>query len=94
MIPCLNQIREEFMNRGVDFWAIGHADEQFLRVHPFKFRIIPPYIDLWQKYNITATPQSFVIGPDGRIIYHMIGGSQSVCDTLRRILKRAGFILG
>jgi len=86
-IPSLNKLFDEFKDKGIDFWAIGSATEEFLEKTSFNWRIFPLTIDIAQKYSITAYPQYFIIDPDGFIRYHKLG-SGGTYKKLKRVLER------
>lgn len=86
-IPSLNKLFDEFKDKGIDFWAIGFATEEFLEKKPFNWRILSLNIDIAQKYSITAYPQHLIIDPDGFIRYHKLG-SEGTYKKLKRVLER------
>ncbi len=77
--PWLKSIQEKYGNDGLRVVAIDldkdrEAAYRFLRLHPAPFTVaFDPKGDVAEKYKVPSMPTSFLIGPDGTLLYEHRG---------------------
>lgn len=92
-MPILNDIRNEFGHRGFEVVAVN-VDEKlsdavrFLRKTPVDYPILlDPKGSLPRTYEIIAMPTSYLIGPDGIVLYQHIGFKKSDVNDIKNMIE-------
>ncbi len=92
--PALQAVWEEYRGRGVTFVGIAYKDEEaavrdFVARHGLTYPIgIDQAGSIADAYGITGVPETFVVGPDGRVAAMYIG--PVTAEELRVALQGVG----
>lgn len=92
-MPILNDIRNEFADRGFEVVAVN-VDEKlsdalkFLRKRPVDYPILlDPKGSLPRTYELVAMPTSYLVGPDGVVLYKHVGFKKSDVENIRNTIE-------
>ncbi len=100
-IPSLNQLVDDLAEINfVEFWAISDENktviQNFLEVHPFKYKQIYNGSKIRKKYKIIGFPTHIVIDASGLIRYKYVGFTPDIKyrlnENIQFILKEAKII--
>jgi thiol-disulfide isomerase/thioredoxin len=91
-IPELNKLAGEYKNdSSVVFIAVAldqkAALKEFLKTHPFAYKVIDDGRYITSQYNINAYPTNVVVGTDGLVYFHSSGYSLSSVQWIGKSLK-------
>lgn len=97
-IPSLNRLREKMKDKPFELISVDYA-EDMERIRQFMNEVnvdFPVLLDTDGKvsaqWNVLVFPSTFVIGPDGKIVYGVKGGiiwdDKNVVDQLTALLSR------
>jgi peroxiredoxin/outer membrane lipoprotein-sorting protein len=92
-MPYLEKLHREL--KGKDAVILGIDDEspevarEFLKTHGYTFpTLVDERKEVARNYHVSAIPQVFVIGRDGKVVTHYVGAHSE--SDLRAALKKAG----
>ena len=95
-IPSMQKLKRKFAGRPFEILAVNLAESEnkvseFLRRLPFDFTIVLDRNSAARRdWNVKVLPTSFVVGPDGRIRYSVVGDldwtEESVVRNLQRLM--------
>ncbi|MEL7312813.1 MAG: TlpA disulfide reductase family protein [Pseudomonadota bacterium] len=92
-MPILDQWRTEFSQRGFEVVAVN-VDEQlpdalkFLRKTPVSYPVLlDPKAKLPRKFSLVGMPTSYLIGPDGVVLYKHTGFKKSDIEEIRTTIE-------
>jgi thiol-disulfide isomerase/thioredoxin len=91
-IPELNKFAGEYKDdSSVVFIAVAldqkAALKEFLKTHPFAYKVIDDGRYITSQYNINAYPTNVVVGTDGLVYFHSSGYSLSSVQWIRKSVK-------
>lgn len=98
-IPALNNLRRQMLDKPFELISINYAEDSS-RIEDFLHRVnvdFPVLLDsdgrLSAQWNVLVFPSTFVIGPDGEIVYGVNGAihwdSPAVLERLDALLQEA-----
>ena len=97
-IPSLNRLREEMKSAPFELISVDYAeDEEAIRAFMKEVDVdFPVLLDTDGKvsaqWNVVVFPSTFVIGPDGRIVYGVKGGihwdTPEILGKLRALMRK------
>ena len=92
-MPILNDWYQEFSDRGFEIVAVN-VDEalpdalKFLRKTPVDYPILlDPGAKLPRAFSMVAMPTSYLVGPDGVVLYKHTGFKKSDIDDIRTTIE-------
>jgi thiol-disulfide isomerase/thioredoxin len=95
-IPSMQKLKRKFAGRPFEILAVNLAESEnkvseFLRRLPFDFIIVLDRNSAARRdWGVRVLPTSFVVGPDGRIRYSVVGDldwtEESVVRNLQRLM--------
>lgn len=91
-IPDLNEIKNEFKNQPVSFFAISYdsakALNKFLETNDFKFTIIPKGSAIIKQFGIPYYPYNVIIDKKGQVEYISDVLALDILKKLKRKIKK------
>jgi len=94
-MPSMQILYDKFKNK--DFAMIALSDEdkntvkQFLNKNKYTFSIVSDESDLFNEYNISSIPTTFIINGEGYIIGYIVGSTdwskKEAIDLFDKIIK-------
>ncbi len=92
-IPDLNQLKEEYAGKNVEFLAITFDSKnqvnEFLEKIPFDFQILPNARQIIEIYGVQGFPTSVVINKEGKVVNSKMGGSMNIKEELKVFIEEA-----
>jgi len=97
-MPSMERLYARLHKKGLEILAINvEADgkeilPKFLKKHPHTFPVLmDPEGDVQSSYGVFRFPETFVVGKDGKVLEHIIGGRDwSDKQTLEKFSKLIG----
>jgi thiol-disulfide isomerase/thioredoxin len=95
-MPSLQRLRDQFAARPFSVLAVNFGESE-LRAADYVKRasldltvLLDPGQDTARAWRVRVLPASFLVGPDGRVRYHVVGEidwtSTAAVETVRRLL--------
>lgn len=96
--PCraaashLQALHERFAERGVKVMVVNAWERgdplSFMDEHGYTFEMLLNGTDLAREYEVTQLPTFFVLGVDGRIIFHHEGFEKKTAVKMAKVIDR------
>lgn len=85
-IPQLNELKEKFKNKDVEFIAVALDEEYkldpFLRQHPFTYDLVEDGRWVAEKFDIESFPSNIIIDKKGTIQFFKIGYKPNIVEAM------------
>lgn len=93
-IPELNEMVAQYVNnKDVVFLAIALDDkwelEQFLKMMPFHYNVIPNGRNIARNYNVSSFPTHVVVDRDGLVKFHTAGLARNTVHWIQKTVEEA-----
>lgn len=93
-MPALQELHEEFRDRGVEFVAVNLGEEpgrisEFVEENAYTFRVVADRESaIGERFGVRAIPLTVVVGTDGRVKFVSTGAGQTLKTRLQKTLER------
>jgi len=85
-IPQLNELREKYKDKNVEFIAVSYEAEyklsEFLEQHPFTYDIVEDGKWIVDKFEIKSYPSNIIIDQNGTIQFYKIGYKTDIVEMM------------
>jgi thiol-disulfide isomerase/thioredoxin len=91
-MPDLQKLHDKFKSRGVEVFGVNAWEESnaaaYMKQRGFTYNLLLKGEEIGKLYNVSTLPSMYIIGIDGKIIYHATGLPKDVESFLEDYLKR------
>lgn len=91
-MPDLQKIQDKFKSRGVEVFGVNVWEESnaaaYMKQRGFTYTLLLKGEEAAKLYGVSSLPSLFIIGVDGKIIYHATGLPKDVENFLENYLKK------
>ena len=96
-IPALEQLHREYGPRGLRVVGVSidqsgqeQGIREFLQEYGASFDIwLDPNSDVTNQFSTTGVPNTFLIGPDGTLLWRKVGPVHATDEELRRLIEKS-----
>lgn len=91
-MPDLQKLHDKFKSRGVEVFGVNAWEESnaaaYMKQRGFNYTLLLKGEGVAKSYNVSTLPSMYIIGVDGKIIYHATGLPKDVESFLEDYLKK------
>ena len=95
--PRYQELVRKYREHGVELWAVSQDDPRmydkigpYFESQGFDFpALLDPERKVARTYNVVSLPTTFILAPDGEVLYHHMGFRDGDEKTMERILRRS-----
>lgn len=91
-MPDLQKLHDKFKSRGVEVFGVNVWEESnaatYMKQRGFNYTLLLKGEEVAKLYNVSTLPSMYIIGVDGKIIYHDTGLPKDVDNFLEDYLKK------
>jgi thiol-disulfide isomerase/thioredoxin len=95
-MPDLQKLHDKFKSRGVELFGVNAWEESnaaaYMKQRGFNYTLLLEGEEVAKLYNVSTLPSMYIIGVDGKIIYHDTGLPKDVDNFLEDYLKKINSI--
>ncbi|MFG0330991.1 MAG: TlpA family protein disulfide reductase [Phycisphaerales bacterium] len=90
-MPGIQSIHEKYASRGVRVLGVNINDDTakaraYMSDNGFDYGLLVEGDSVAEKYKVTGIPTFFLIGVDGEVVLHHVGGGESAADIIEPAL--------
>jgi thiol-disulfide isomerase/thioredoxin len=91
-MPGVQALHEEFGEKGlvvigVNCWDDPVAAMVYMKEQGYTYTTVLNGDDVAQQYQVSGIPTFYVIGPDGRVVHHVVGNQPGGHEALKEIIQ-------
>lgn len=90
--PHLQNLHETFSDRGVKVVAVNAWEQgnpiAFMKENGYTYSLLLDGTAIARQYRVSDVPTFYVIGVDGRVVYHRVGFNENTPGQMTKVLER------